>query len=255
MSSFKEKIMSGRPSLGIWNNIDSSVISEIIGLFDFDWVLLDTEHRPSTTQNLLNQLQSLSNSKTTPIIRVPWLDRVPVKLALDIGVNAVMFPSIDTKEQAEQAVSFMKYAPEGVRGVTGASRACAYGLDFPRYFKDSNDDVLTIIQVETQKAVDNVRDLASVQGVDVVFVGPMDLSTAINKPNRFEDESFVGILRNVAQEVRAQNKIAGIQIPNYGYAKLVKELGYTFIAVSSDTNAFTYGLKTFCQKTREMLNP
>lgn len=253
MNSFKEKIRKGDVVLGIFNNIDSSIITEIIGLCQFDWILLDTEHRPSSSLEILHQLQSLKDTSCVPIVRVPWLDRVPVKVMLDAGASGLMFPSIDTREQAEEAVSYMRYAPQGVRGVSAGTRACRYGLDFPSYFRSSNEDLLGIMQIETQSGIDNIGEIARTDGVDVVFVGPMDLSTSINMPKRFEDEKFIEILKYIAAETKKAGKSAGIQIPNLGLLDTVMSFGYTFIAISSDVSALTGCLKESLSKAREII--
>ena len=254
MNKFKEKIMSGDIVIGVWNNIDSSVITELISLCKFDWVLLDTEHRPSSTNGILQQLQSVKGSTTFPFVRVPWLDRVPVKIILDTGAPGIMFPSIDTKEQAEEAVSYMRYAPYGVRGVSAGTRACDYGLNFSVYFNSSNENLITIAQIESQKGIDNVFEIAKVDGIDIIFVGPMDLSTSINMPKRFEDEKFINILKKIADETKLANKVAGIQIPNINLLDKVRSLGYNFIAISSDISEIANSLKNVMCKANEIIN-
>lgn len=253
MNNFKTKVQSGETVLGIFNNIDSSIITEIIGLCEFDWILLDTEHRPSSSMEILHQLQSLKATPTFPVVRVPWLDRVPVKVMLDAGASGIMFPSIDTKEQAEQAVSFMRYAPQGVRGVSAGTRACNYGLNFSSYFNSSNEDLLVVTQIETQAGIDNIKDIANVEGVDVLFVGPVDLSTSINLPKRFEDKKFIEILKYIAEETKKAGKIPGIQIPHVKFLDKMISYGYSFIALSSDVSALTGSLKEYITKAKEII--
>ena len=250
MRSFREKVLKGEFAAGIWNNLDSSVVTEIIGLCGYDWVLLDTEHRPSTTGGLLHQMQSLSGSITVPIVRVPWLDRVAVKLALDIGAAGIMVPCIDTVEQACEAVSFMRYAPQGVRGVGAGTRASAYGFNFQQYFENSSKELLTVVQIETQLGVNNVRQIAEVDGVDVVFVGPVDLSVSIGMLKRFADSKFMDILAAVAHDVRIVGKAAGILLPGLELLPDVQKMGYSFVAVSSDIGAMTMQLKAIIQSMR-----
>jgi 2-keto-3-deoxy-L-rhamnonate aldolase RhmA len=172
MFDIRERVLRGDFVAGTWCSLPAA--AEITGLCGFDWALLDSEHAPTTTAGLMAQMQALSRFLTAPIVRIPWLDRVAIKWSLDIGAAGIMVPYVETEEQAREAVSFMRYAPEGVRGVAGATRASDFGFGFKDYFAESNKRLLTVAQMETQLAVDNSRAIAAVDGVDVLFVGPMD---------------------------------------------------------------------------------
>ena len=123
MFDIRERVLKGEFVAGTWCSLGSPAAAEITALCGFDWVLLDAEHAPSTTAGIMSQMQAVSRFATAPIVRVPWLDRVAVKWSLDIGAAGIMVPYVETVEQAREAVSFMRYAPEGVRGVAGATRA------------------------------------------------------------------------------------------------------------------------------------
>ena len=243
MFDIRERVLRGDFVAGPWCSLNSPAAAEITGLCGFDWALLDSEHAPTTTAGLMAQMQALSRFLTAPIVRIPWLDRVAIKWSLDIGAAGIMVPYVETEEQAREAVSFMRYAPEGVRGVAGATRASDFGFGFKDYFAESNKRLLTVAQMETQLAVDNSRAIAAVDGVDVLFVGPMDLSASLNLPERFADPAFMDVLQLVSDNARSEGKACGILLPDATLIPTLKEMGYTFVAVSSDVNVLTKHLK------------
>ena len=211
MFDIRERVLRGDFVAGTWCSLNSPAAAEITGLCGFDWALLDSEHAPTTTAGLMAQMQALSRFLTAPIVRIPWLDRVAIKWSLDIGAAGIMVPYVETEEQAREAVSFMRYAPEGVRGVAGATRASDFGFGFKDYFAESNKRLLTVAQMETQLAVDNSRAIAAVDGVDVLFVGPMDLSASLNLPERFADPAFMDVLQLVSDNARSEGIIKAAQ--------------------------------------------
>lgn len=253
MNSIRERVLKREFMAGTWCSLGSSVSAEIAGLSGYDWALLDMEHAPSTTPSLMQQMQALAPSTTAPIVRIPWLDRVPIKWALDIGASGIMVPYVETVEDATFAVSCMRYGIDGVqgiRGVAGSTRASDYGYNFKNYFAEANQKLLTIVQMETQKSVDNCEAIAAVDGVDVLFVGPMDLSTSINMPKRFADPEFKKVLQHIADRSRAKGKACGILLPTLDLVPMLKEMGYTFVAVSSDVNILAKHLKEIAQAMR-----
>lgn len=243
MFSLRKKVVRGDFMAGMWCSLGSGAVAEAIGLCDYDWVLLDGEHAPSSTHGFMVQMQGLSRFATAPIVRIPWLDRVHIKWALDIGAAGIMIPYVETAEQACEAISYMQYPPHGVRGVGGAVRACDYGLNVANYMAQANEALLTVVQIETQLALDNGPAIAAVKGVDVLFVGPMDLSTSLGMPKRFDDPRFMDILQNVADCARLANKACGILLPHLELVPVLKQMGYTFVAVSSDISLLVQGLK------------
>ncbi len=243
MNLAKEKILNGQFMAGAWCSLGSASAAEMVGVCGYDWALLDAEHAPSSTTSLMAQMQGLSRFSTLPIVRIPWLDRVHIKWALDIGAKGIMVPYVETAEQAQEAVTYMQYPPKGVRGVGGAVRACDYGSNFVNYMENANKDLITIVQLETKLALENMESIAKVEDVDVLFVGPMDLSFNINMPERFNDPNFIDILKNVAICAKNAKKASGILVPDVNLVPICKELGYTFVAVSSDVSILMKGLK------------
>ncbi len=243
MMDFRKRIQSGAFMAGTWCSLGSPSITELIGLCGFDWVLLDGEHAPSTTPGLMAQMQALNGSSTSSIVRIPWLDRVHIKWALDIGAEGIMVPYVENAEQAMEAVSYMKYPPSGARGVAGAMRACRYGLDVAGYLAQADSKHAAIMQIENRKGVDNCRSIAGVDGVDVLFVGPMDLSMSLGMPGRFSDPCFMEVLEQIASAAREEGKASGILLPSVELLPAMRKMGYSFIAVSSDINILAKNFK------------
>ena len=240
----RERVLKGEYLMGAWSCFNSPATVELIGVSGYDWVLLDSEHAPTTTVDLMSQLQALSRYQTQAIIRVPWLDRVHIKWALDIGAHGIMIPYVETEAQARDAVSFMRYPPLGVRGVADCVRAYRFGEDFKKQFFKLNDELLTVVQIETAAGVEHCEAIAAVDGIDVLFVGPMDLSTNLQMYKAFEDERFLEVLQKIADAAHQSGKAAGILLPNVDCIPLVRKMGFTFIDVATDAHFLLGGLKS-----------
>lgn len=251
MRYIRERVLQQEPVSGIWCGLASSVSAEMIGLCGYDWVLLDQEHSPSTGFSLLGQMQALGASQTAPIVRVPWLDRIYSKNALDLGAAGIMFPNIDTPGLAKEAVSHLRYPPHGIRGVGGSTRCSGYGFSFGTYFPTAADNLLCVVQIENGQAVENCEAIAAVDGVDVLFVGPMDLGAAVEMPERFNDVHFTALVRRVADAARNENKAAGILLADAALVPFVAEMGYTFVALGQDVSVLAKGLKSNLQTLRQ----
>jgi 2-keto-3-deoxy-L-rhamnonate aldolase RhmA len=253
MHYIRSEALQHRFLAGTWCSLASPVSCELIGHAGYDWLLLDMEHAPSTPHSLLGQLQAVRGLPVAPIVRVPVLDGVAVKWVLDLGASGVMFPNIDTPEQAAAAVSFMRYPPAGVRGVGAAARCADYGFTFPTYFAEANRNLLTVTQIESPRAVEACGDIAAVDGVDVLFVGPMDLSTSLDLPRRFEDARFMEVLARVADTARSHGKAAGILIPDPTLTAAMRDLGFTFVAVGADCGILARQLAANLKTVRGMV--
>lgn len=248
MYYIRKRVAGGDFVAGTWCSLALPAICEIIGESGYDWLLIDMEHAPGTPVSLLQQLQAVRGFSLAPIVRVPALDRAYVKWALDLGASGIMFPGIDTAEQAAEAVSFMRYDPHGVRGVSGAARCAGYGRHFSAYVAEADENLLTVVQIESARAVKNCEAIARTDGVDVLFVGPMDLSTSLGLPGRFADPRFMDVLRQVAHAACAAGRACGILLPDPGLVPHLRDMGYTFVAVSSDTNILVKYLAEYRQQ-------
>lgn len=248
MYYIRKRVAAGEFVAGTWCSLASPAICEMVGETGYDWMLIDMEHAPGTPVSLLQQLQAIRGFSLAPIVRVPSLDRAYVKWALDLGASGIMYPCIDTAEQAAEAVAFMRYDPRGVRGVSGAARCAGYGRRFSAYVAEADENLLTVVQIESALAVENCEAIARTDGVDVLFVGPMDLSTNLGLPGRFGDQRFMDVLQRVADTARIAGRACGILLPDPGLVPRLRDMGYTFVAVSSDTNILVRYLAEYRQR-------
>jgi 2-keto-3-deoxy-L-rhamnonate aldolase RhmA len=177
--TIRDAIRDRDPVTATWVSIGHPAIAELSSALDFDLVFLDTEHAATSVETLENLLRGVdAGGDAAPVVRVPWNDPVRIKRALDAGAEGVMAPMIDTREEAESFVAAARYPPKGIRGVAPV-RASGYVTGYEEYVKTANDRVLTIAQIETERAVQNAGDIAAVDDLDALFVGPADLSTAM----------------------------------------------------------------------------
>lgn len=242
MKSICSRVRNRENVYGVWCSLASPIGGEIVAGAGYDWMLLDVEHAPGSPATLLAQLQAASAFPVVPIVRVPMLDRVWCKWALDLGAAGIMFPNIDDAAQAEAAVSFMRYPPQGVRGVGPAVRASDYGRKFKRYAPHTRERLLSVMQIESPSAVEHCAAIAAVPGVDVLFAGPADLGTSLEMPGGFAEPRFMDVLQRIADAAHGRGKTAGVLLPSPDLAPALREMGYSFIGVGSDSTLLVRAL-------------
>ncbi len=244
----KELLKEGRPVIGAWVTIGHPDIVEVLATLPFDWLLFDMEHAPLDISTLQIMLPALKGSDITPFVRVPWNDPVIIKRALDLGFKGILIPWVNSKEEAKKAVKACHYPPHGVRGV-GPRRATFYGsLDVVNYFhKFEKEDLIIAIQIETQKALDDIYEILSVKGIDIAFIGPNDLSASLGIFRQFNSPKFKNALNKVLRACEELNVVAGIFTMSAKEAKMRIAEGFKFIALAHDysmlRNAYIRELK------------
>ncbi len=243
MKYLHDQLRAGARLFGTWNNLGSSVASEITGLAGFDWVLIDMEHGSGDYGNLVHQIQAVSATPAAPIVRVAWNDPVAFKRILDLGASGIMVPYVQTAEEARVAVRAMRYPPNGIRGVASLNRATGFGVSFNEYVRRADTELLTIVQIETPLAVENANEIAGVDGVDVLFVGPLDLSTGLGVQGRYDDPSYLAAVERVAAAAEGAGKASGILLLDPGSLGPMLELGLRFIALGSDGGLVAAGMR------------
>ncbi|MBI2843786.1 MAG: HpcH/HpaI aldolase/citrate lyase family protein [Armatimonadetes bacterium] len=243
MISIRNRVLNGELLSGTWLNLGSSLTAEMAGGAGFDWVLIDLEHGVGDYACLLHQLQAVGNTQAAPVVRIPWNDPVQFKRVLDLGPCGVMVPYVNTADEARQAASSMRYPPQGIRGVAKLNRACGFGQDFDDYFDSVNDNLLTVVQIETETALGNVEEIAAVEGIDVLFVGPMDLSVSLEIPQQFDHPRFRSALTKIAEACSRHGKAAGILLGASEQIEQTVADGYTFVALNSDGGLVASGMR------------
>lgn len=233
VNRFKKAVREGRPQIGIWCSSCSNLVAEVLAGAGFDWILIDTEHAPNELPTVLSQLQALASGTAAPVVRPAWNDVVLIKRLLDIGVQNLLVPYVQTVEEARAAVAAVRYPPDGVRGVAIFHRASGFGR-VKDYFSRANDEICLILQVETRAALQNLDEIAAVDGVDGVFIGPSDLAAALGHLGDNGHPEVRAAIEDAIRRIRKAGKAAGILAPIEADARHWLAHGCTVVAVGSD---------------------
>ena len=225
-----------KAALGGWLTNPSAASAEVFAHAGFDWVCIDTQHGLIDYQTSVEMLRAISTTDAVPIVRVPWNEPGIIMKSLDAGAYGVIIPMVNSRAEAEAAVSYCRYAPKGVRSY-GPSRAVLYaGRD---YFQHANDTVLCIVMIETAQAIENLDDILSVAGVDVAYIGPADLSVSLGFPpaSYHEDPKYAGAVQAVLDACRTHGVVPGFHGGNPANARARIDQGFRFVEVCADTDA------------------
>jgi 2-keto-3-deoxy-L-rhamnonate aldolase RhmA len=241
--SFRTRVLAREWLAGSWLNLGSPITAEMAGLAGFDWVLLDHEHGPGSDTTIVTQLQAVSGTPAAALVRIAANDPARFKRVLDAGAHGVMVPYVNIAAEAQAAVTAMRYPPRGVRGVAKLTRATGFGADFDPYFAHAHEWLVTLPQIETAESVNNVEAIAAIDGVDVLFVGPMDLTTSLGIAGQYEHPLCMDAFKRVAAAARNAGKAAGILLLNPAHVPMCRDLGYTFVALGSDGGSASAGLR------------
>ena len=170
-TSFKERLQKGESLVGIFASLGSEMAAEVLGSSNIDYTLVDMEHAPNDLRNVVNQMQAIKAAGGECLVRIPVLDHIYAKRLLDAGATTIMFPQINNITDAKNAVKSVKYPPLGIRGIAGATRANNFGRE-TNYVEIADNKICVICQIESLEACKNIKDIASTDGVDLLFVGP-----------------------------------------------------------------------------------
>lgn len=246
-NKFKQAILSGQKQIGLWSHLCSPISIEILADCGYDWLLLDMEHSPNDLSEVLSQLQAMKGGSATPIVRPPWNDMVTFKRLLDIGVQNLLVPYIQTAEEARLAVSYTRYPPHGVRGYAGAPRASNYGR-VKDYAHLNANELCLLLQVETLQGLENLEAIAQVEGVDGVFIGPGDLSAALGHLGNPKHPDVLKAIDDAIARIKACGKAPGILTGDEALAKHYIAQGCLFVAVGADQNVLRDSATALLQK-------
>ena len=229
-----DRLRAGETLYGSFVGLASSVATELVARAGFDWLIIDLEHGAGTESELLGQLHATGTTRTAALVRPQSGERLRIGRALDLGAHGIMVPRVDLPEQAREAVSFMRYPPDGVRGLALSTRGAGMSELGHGEMPAVNRRILGIIQVESPSAVEHAGEIAAIDGVDVLFVGPTDLSHSLGIPGRFDDARYLDALRAVTGATEAAGKTAGILLFDPTAIARHRDLGFRFIGLGSD---------------------
>ena len=233
-NSFTQAIRSGEKQIGLWVSLTSEVSADIVAGSGYDWVVLDMEHSPNEIPSILTQLNVFKNSTATPIVRPAWNDTVVVKRLLDIGSPGLLFPMVQSVEEAEAAVRATRYPPRGVRGVAGATRATSYGR-CKDYFDRVEGETTIIVQLETKQAIAQAEEIAAVDGVHGVFFGPADIAADLGLLGKPMSPAVWDLILPVARKLAASGVPCGTLVLDATRAAELLNDCFTFVACGLDS--------------------
>lgn len=241
----KEKLNRGEAVIGTFVSIGHPDVAEWLSRLGFDWLLLDSEHSPTSLETLQVMMQGMNGSDCVPLVRPQWNDSAIIKRVLDMGAYGVLIPWVNTKEQAEKAVSACKYPPQGLRGF-GPRRA---GMFDPDYFTTANDEILVTVQIETEEALKNLDDIMAVPGIDACYIGPWDLSVSLGLgvPPKWDDPRYMAAFDRVLSVAARHSKPAGM-FANLDNIEWALEKGFRFNTVDNDDTFLLRGARMALEK-------
>lgn len=238
----KRKLRAGQPCFGAWMLSTSADMAEILAYAGLDFLVLDHEHGQGGIDDAIGQLRAMKGSDCVGLLRVPSNDHVYIKRALDAGVGGIMVPNVSSAAEAQRVVDSCRYAPAGIRGAFGGMRAMQYGFN-PGYYETSFENLLVVVQVENARAIDAIPEIGAIEGVDVIFIGPRDLSATLGRLNQFDDPTVRGQIERTADAILASGKLLGSTAASGKAAKELAARGYRFIVPGSDAGLLALGVR------------
>lgn len=239
------------PLLGIWNGIPNTSAAEIIASSGFDWILIDGEHAPFDLSNMLLQLQALARYDIPVFVRIPKTDVALIKQILDIGVQNLLVPMVESAAEAELIYKATQYPPKGIRGIgSGLARAAQWGK-IGDYLFQAGPEITSLVQIESVPGVENIDAILEVDGLDGIFVGPSDLAASMGYLGQPHHPEVTRVATEVIQKARKAGKVAGVMALEKQYAHAFAAVGANMIAVAVDTMLFSKACSDLITDFRE----
>ncbi|MFL5675788.1 MAG: HpcH/HpaI aldolase family protein [Chloroflexota bacterium] len=247
----RTRLQAGETLYGSFSTLGSAVGTEILARAGFDWLMIDLEHGAATEADLVSNLHAMGATPTAAIVRPQSGERLRIGRALDLGAHGVMVPRVDTPDQAREAISFMRYPPDGTRGLALSTRGAGLGERVHGDVRSINAQIIGVIQIESPSAVEHAAEIAAIEGVDVLFVGPTDLSHSLGVPGGFDDPGYLDAITHVAAVAEAAGKAAGILLYDVTTTARHRELGFRFIGLGADAGFIAAGARAILRAARK----
>lgn len=244
VNTFKQRLLAREAQVGLWLGLADPYCAELAANAGFDWLLIDGEHAPNDLRSLLGQLQAVAPYPAQPIIRPPIGDPVLIKQLLDIGVQTLLVPMVDSAAQAAELVRAMRYPPFGIRGVGSALARASRWNSIPGYLDKADEQMCLLVQIENLDGLANLDAIAAVEGVDGVFIGPADLSAAMGHRGNPGHPEVQAAIEDAITRIRRAGKAVGILSADEALARRYLELGCSFVAVGVDTSLLMKALQS-----------
>ncbi|MCP2072279.1 UNVERIFIED_ORG: 4-hydroxy-2-oxoheptanedioate aldolase [Pseudomonas lini] len=255
INTFKQRLRSGEAQIGLWLGLADAYCAELAANAGFDWLLIDGEHAPNDLRTMLGQLQALAPYPCQPVIRPVIGDNALIKQVLDIGVQTLLVPMVESADQARELVRAMHYPPLGVRGVGSALARASRWNSIPGYLDKADEQMCLLVQIESREGLANLDAIAAVDGVDGVFIGPADLSASMGFRGNPGHPDVQAAIEDAIGRIRQAGKAAGILSADEKLARRYIELGAAFVAVGVDTTVLMRGLQTLAATFKDTPKP
>ena len=249
---FTRALANGERQIGLWVTLSSAFSAEAVAPAGYDWALLDMEHSPNDYFSILGQLQAFASTGTVPIVRVEWNDPVAVKRVLDLGAPGVLFPMIQSVEEAERAVAATRYPPRGNRGVAGATRATKFGR-IADYTVRVEEETSVILQLETVAAIEQAEAIADVDGVSGLFFGPADIAADMGLLGKPMDPAVWALIKPAAKKLIANGMPVGTLVLDAEFAAELLNEGFSFVACGVDSVILARGSDALLASVKDKL--
>ncbi|QDH64695.1 4-hydroxy-2-oxoheptanedioate aldolase [Pseudomonas azotoformans] len=255
VNTFKHRLRSGEAQIGLWLGLADAYCAELAANAGFDWLLIDGEHAPNDLRGLLGQLQAVAPYPSQPVIRPVIGDTALIKQVLDIGVQTLLVPMVESAEQARELVRAIHYPPHGVRGVGSALARASRWNSIAGYLDHADEQMCLLVQIENREGLANLEAIAAVEGVDGVFIGPADLSASMGHRGNPGHPEVQAAIEDAIARIRNAGKAAGILSADQALARRYIELGAAFVAVGVDTTVLMRGLQSLAAAFKDSSAP
>jgi 4-hydroxy-2-oxoheptanedioate aldolase len=243
----RQRLQQGEPSIGTWMALPSPEAAEYISKLGFDWLVVDTEHNPVDIRTLAQMFAAMSESGIAPMVRIPWNSPQNFKRVLDAGAWGIVVPMVNSREEAELAVAATRYPPTGERSVGGGRHAMSFGTSAAEYYRNANDQVLLVVQIEHIDGVNNAEEILSVPGVDACFIGPNDLAASmglgLGVPLEADQPELVEAILHVRDTARKHGVAPGVHTSGAEGVNFRIDQGFQFCAMASELRYMIGGLQ------------
>jgi 2-keto-3-deoxy-L-rhamnonate aldolase RhmA len=248
-NAVKHLLSRGQPVVGHWISLPCPAVTELIATFEPDWLMIDTEHGPAGGEMTEDLIRAMRGTATTPFVRVAANHPALIKHALDRGAMGVLVPMVSSSAEAQAAVTAARYPPDGIRGAAG-TRANRYGSELPAYFAGWNREVLVAVQIETAEGLEHVETIAAVPGLDVLFIGPNDLSAALGCFQQFDRPEFTQAVTRILAAAQRHGLAAGYHTGTVEEALARIADGFRFVGLSSDARLLAASMGAVADRVR-----
>lgn len=255
VNTFKQRLRSSQAQIGLWLGLADAYCAELAANAGFDWLLIDGEHAPNDLRGMLGQLQAVAPYPACPVIRPVVGDTALIKQMLDLGVQTLLIPMVESAAQAQELVRAMRYPPHGIRGVGSALARASRWNSIPGYLDQADEQVCLLVQIESLHGLANLDAIAAVEGVDGVFIGPADLSASMGHRGNPGHPDVQAAIEDAILRIQHAGKAAGILSADQKLARRYIELGAAFVAVGVDTTVLMRGLQSLAATFKDAPAP